>query len=300
MDRLILGLLAALAAAACYSVGVSCQALEARRVGLEHSLRLSLLRRLARRPRWRLGIAIDGCGWGLQAVALSLAPLTVVQPALAAGLVFLLAIGTRVTGDRIGRLEAGAVVVIAAGLAGVGWAAPAHSAEHASRAALLLAFVVLTAIVLGSYRLARRSERAGALIAAGAGIAFAGDALAMKLMTDDLAGRAWLGVSVWLVTMMAFAGLGTVSEMSAMQACPVTQVAPIVFLLDTLVPMALAPVLGREAWRSIPALTVSAAAVLAGGFVLARSAAVGSLLAEATSADSETARSPLAETSALT
>jgi drug/metabolite transporter (DMT)-like permease len=299
VDRLLLGLAAAFAAAACYSVGVSYQALEARRVGPEHSLHLSLLRRLVRRPRWLLGISIDGCGWALQAVALSLAPLTVVQPALATGLVFLLAIGNRALGERVGRVEAGAVAAIAAGLAVIGWAAPAHSSDHASPAALLLSFVVLTALALVPFALGRRSGHAGTLIAVGAGVAFAADALAMKMMTDDLARLAWLGLTTWLATMVAFAGLGTLNEMSAMQTCPVTQVAPIVFLLDTLVPIGLAPVLGGEAWRAVPALVASVAAVLAGGVVLARSRAVGSLLAEATSADSETARRPLAETSAI-
>jgi drug/metabolite transporter (DMT)-like permease len=299
VDRLLLGLAAAFAAAACYSVGVSFQALEARRVGLEHALRLSLLRRLVRRPRWLLGISIDGCGWGLQAVALSLAPLTVVQPVLAAGLVFLLAIGVVAMGERVGSVEIAAVVAIAVGVAGIGWAAPAHSTDHASLGPLLVAFALLGAVALVPPALGRRSGSAGVLIAAGAGVAFACDALAMKLMTDDLARRAWLGLAVWLAAMAAFAGLGTLNEMSAMQACPVIQVAPIVFMLDTLVPITLAPVLGGETWKTIPALAVSVAAVLTGGIVLARSRAVGSLLAEATRAESETARRPLAETSAI-
>jgi drug/metabolite transporter (DMT)-like permease len=300
VDRLLLGLLAAFAAAGCYSVGLSYQALEARRVGLEHSLRLSLLRRLVRRPRWLLGISIDGCGWGLQAVALSLAPLTVVQPALAAGLVFLLAIAVRAMGERVGRAEVAGVFAIAAGVAGLGWAAPAHSSDHASPAVLAGVFAAFAIAALVPYALARRAGRVGVLIAAAAGVAFASDGLATKFMTDDFAGRAWPGLAVWLAAMVAFAGLGTLSEMSAMQTCPVTQVAPIVFCLDMLVPVGLAPVLGGETWRSTAALAVSVVAVLAGGVLLSRSRAVGSLLAEATSTESETARRPLAETSAIT
>ncbi len=76
-----------------YSAGISLQALEARQVAKEHALRIGLLWRLARRPRWMLGITLDAGGWALQTLALTLAPLTLVQPALAVGLVFLLAIG---------------------------------------------------------------------------------------------------------------------------------------------------------------------------------------------------------------
>lgn len=300
MDHLLLGLAAVGAAAACFATGITLQALEARRVSVEHSLRVSLLYRLVRRPRWLLGISIDGCGWGLQALALGLAPLTVVQPALALGLVFLLVFGARTLGERVGRGEVVAVLAIAAGVAGLGWAAPAHSTDHATNLTLTLVFAAFAAAVLVPLALGRRTGRVGVVVAAGAGVAFASDGLATKFMTDDLAGRAWLGLAVWLAAMVAFAGVGTLSEMSAMQRSPVTQVAPVVFLLDTLIPVALAPVLGGETWTSIPLLAVSVAVVLAGGGFLARSRTVGSLLEEATSAERETARRPLAETSAIT
>src|ERR1700747_53544 len=93
MSRLLLGLLAAFGAAGFYSAGIALQALEARRVGPELALRFGLLRRLVRRPRWLAGLGVDPGGWGVQTLALTLAPLTLVQPALAAGLVFLLVIG---------------------------------------------------------------------------------------------------------------------------------------------------------------------------------------------------------------
>src|SRR5207253_492631 len=136
------------------------------------------------RRRHRLpAIAIDGCGWALQAVALGLAPLTVVQPALAAGLVFLLAIGVWAMGERVGRTEVAAVLAIAAGVAGLGWAAPAHSTDHASSGALALVFAVFAAVALVPYALARRARRAEPLLAAGAGVAFAFAGLAMKFVT---------------------------------------------------------------------------------------------------------------------
>ena len=47
----------------------------------EHGLRLSLLLRLLRRPRWLAGAAMNFLGWPLQTVALLLAPLTSCSPA---------------------------------------------------------------------------------------------------------------------------------------------------------------------------------------------------------------------------
>src|SRR2546428_9787648 len=113
MSRLLLGLLAAFGAAGLYSAGIALQALEARQIAKEHALRIGLLWRLVRRPRWLLGITLDLGGWALQALALALAPLTLVQPALAGGLVFLLMIGPGLLGEPVGRREVMASVPIA-------------------------------------------------------------------------------------------------------------------------------------------------------------------------------------------
>src|SRR5919108_5732094 len=91
----LLGMAAAVAASAMYNVAIALQAIEAREVPAEHGLRLSLLARLVRRRRWLAGAGLNFLGWPVQTVALLAAPLTVVQPCLAAGLLLLLAIGSR-------------------------------------------------------------------------------------------------------------------------------------------------------------------------------------------------------------
>src|SRR5581483_7832585 len=105
MTSLALGVLAALAASALYAVAVALQALEARAVPVEHSQRFSLLRKLARRPRWLGGTAIGLAGWACQALAVALAPVTLVQPLLATTLAFLLLAGRRFLGEGVGRRE---------------------------------------------------------------------------------------------------------------------------------------------------------------------------------------------------
>jgi hypothetical protein len=85
MVELVLGIGAAFGASSLYSVGIALQAMEAKAAPREEHLRLALLSGLLRRARWLLGTGISILGWPLQVVALLLAPLVVVQPALAAG-----------------------------------------------------------------------------------------------------------------------------------------------------------------------------------------------------------------------
>ena len=77
------GLACGVAAAACYELGYVAQAGDAR---AEDRNRPGLLLRLARRRAWLRGTTLVVCGLLLQLVALDLAPLSVVQPALVLGL----------------------------------------------------------------------------------------------------------------------------------------------------------------------------------------------------------------------
>src|SRR4051812_31253252 len=79
-----LGALAAATASSLFSVGLVLQASEARNIPESYALRPSLITQLARRPPWVLGGAVILIGFGFHVTALAIAPLTVVQPALAA------------------------------------------------------------------------------------------------------------------------------------------------------------------------------------------------------------------------
>jgi drug/metabolite transporter (DMT)-like permease len=124
MYRLELGVACAIVASILFDLAVALQALEARDVPREHGLRPSLLGRLVARPRWLFATLLGGAGWPFHIAALLLAPLTVVQPALASGLLLLLVLGDRMLSERVGRLEVGAVLAIVLGVAGLAWAAP--------------------------------------------------------------------------------------------------------------------------------------------------------------------------------
>lgn len=281
---LVLGIAAAVGASCLYNTSIALQALEARQVSDDHSLRPSLLLRLARNRRWLLATGLGLAGWPLEIAALLLAPLTVVQPCLASGLVLLLWLGERRLGERPGRREVLAVAAIVAGVGGVALCAPARSTEHAAPAAMALALCLVALPVLAPYAL-RRGGSAGLLAVISAGFGYAWTAIASKLLTDELSARNGILAALWLATAAGSEGLALMSEMSALQRRAATHVAPVMFSIQVLVPVILAPLVFGESWAATPlggALLVFFMAVaLAGTTLLAGSKAVGAILESA-------------------
>src|SRR6478735_5355924 len=107
---------------AMYALSTSLQALEARRTSSQEA-RASLLETLVRRRLWVLGTVRGLVAWPLQAIALSLASVAIVQPALGLGLIVLLVLGVRVLHERVGAREIGGAIAITAAVVVLGWAA---------------------------------------------------------------------------------------------------------------------------------------------------------------------------------
>jgi hypothetical protein len=286
---LALGVLSAVGASCLYNTSIALQALEAREVGGEHSLRVSLLGRLVRNRRWLGATALGLAGWPLEIVALLLAPLTVVQPCLASGLILLLWLGIARLGERPGRREYTAVGAIVIGVAGVAWAAPSRSTEHAGIVPVMIALVLIAVPLLAPYALRGRSRRAASLAVLSAGCGYAWTAIASKLLTDQLSGGAILAAAVWLATAAASEGLALLSEMSALQRRPATHVAPVMFAIQVLLPVVLAPLIFSESWAETPgggvALVAFLALAVAGTVLLAGSRAVGAVIESAHAED---------------
>ena len=72
--------------------------------------------RLARRPVWLAGLAADGLGYGLQALALGVGELLVVQPVITSGILFALPVSAWWSGRRLGRAEFAWACILAIGL----------------------------------------------------------------------------------------------------------------------------------------------------------------------------------------
>ncbi len=279
------GIVAAVGASLLYNTSIALQALEARQVPGEHSLRPSLIVRLVRNRRWLGATGLGLLGWPLEIVALLLAPLTVVQPCLVSGLILLLWLGATRLGESPGRREVAAVAAIIGGIAGVAWAAPERTTDHAETALLVLALVLVAIPVALPYALRGRAAAAGFLAVLSAGCGYAWTAVASKLLTDELAVGALLVAAAWLATAVASEGLALLSEMSALQARPATHVAPVMFAVQVLVPVLLAPLIFGESWAATPlggvALVAFMAVAVSGTFLLAGSRAVGAVIESA-------------------
>jgi hypothetical protein len=279
---LALGIICAIGASALYNTSIALQALEARDVGEEHALRVSLIGRLIKNPRWLLATGIGLLGWPLEIAALLLAPLTVVQPCLACGLVLLLWLGVTRLGERPGRREYGAVAAILVGVAGLAWAAPERTTGHAGAGPIAIALVLVTIPVVAPYVVRGRASAAGTLAVIAAGFGYAWTAIASKLLTDQLSAGSIFVAAIWLATAAASEGLALLSEMSALGRRPATRVAPVMFAIQVTVPVILAPLIFEESWSGTPGggagIVVSVLLVLAGVVALAGSPAVGAVI----------------------
>jgi drug/metabolite transporter (DMT)-like permease len=282
MYDLELGVACACIASVLFDLGVAFQAMEARVVSHRHALRPSLLGRLLARPRWVFATLLAGAGWPFHVGALLLAPLTVVQPALASGLLLLLVLGDRMLGERVGTLEVAAVAAIIVGVGGMAWAAPEHTTTHAGFARLAPALGALGLLAVAPFLARREVAAASALLPLSAGCAFAWTGISSKLLADYLSSSSWIPVLVWVAATGVVAAFGLVSEMSALQRRPATRVAPVVFVVQITVPVMLAPLITGESWSSTPlggvALAGFLALVAAGAAALGRTAAVGGLV----------------------
>jgi drug/metabolite transporter (DMT)-like permease len=229
-----LGLVAAVLAAACYECGYVLQALEAREAPREDALRASLLVRLARRKRWLAGTALSLCGAGLQVLALAHAPVTVVQPVLALGLVALLVLAQTVLHERLDTPELVGAGAVIAGVALVGIASPGRSNDVTSVTALVLLLAPVAVVAVLPFLLRERAPLGLAAAGAAAGDALA--AVALKLTADAAASsEAWLALLAALSAAVAGV-LALTAEMSALRGLPASRVAPVVLSAQVIVP----------------------------------------------------------------
>jgi drug/metabolite transporter (DMT)-like permease len=281
--ELALGFALALAAACCYETGYALQALEARRAPTEQALRPSLIGHLLKRPVWVGGIALALVGWPLQIAALSQAPITLVQPVLALGLLLLLALGVRVLGERVGPREIVAVLLIIGSVAVFAWAAPRDVGEVERGAGLVVALSILIAAALAPYavRLARGGGNPILLLVASAGAADGLAAFVAKIVAEDASDGALLGVVLWAALVAAVVIIGLISESTALQRFAATRVAPTVLVMQIVIPVVLAPLVGGEGWGGTPlggaVLGAALATIAVGAGLLASSPAVAQL-----------------------
>src|SRR5665647_598717 len=155
MTTILLGAVAAVVASTLYNVGLAVQALDARELPTDHGMRPALLGGLIRRPRWLAGTALTLVGWVAQVVALLLAPLALVQPALAAGLVPLMLIGAYMLHEPVHRRGMLGVAAIIAGVALLAWSAPDRTILDPGKPVFMISLAVIGLGMVVTFALAK-------------------------------------------------------------------------------------------------------------------------------------------------
>jgi len=278
---MIAGIAVALAAACCYELAYVTQALETRRAGGGERIEPTLLARLLRQPRWVAGTALSGVGALLQVWALTLAPLTIVQPTLALGLVLLLVLSATVLHEPVGRRERIGVALIVAGVAVAALTSAPAVGKAADPAAVLALVALLGVPTLLPFALRSLADARLRVLAAAAGDALA--AVGLKLVADA-ANRGTWPLAVVYAAGAALAGLlALTAEMSALQRTAATRVAPVVLAGQVLVPSLAGPLVFGEQWGRSPAadvlLALALLTVAGGAALLGASRAVADVIA---------------------
>jgi drug/metabolite transporter (DMT)-like permease len=283
MSSVAAGVALAALASVLFNAAIVIQAREAREVPQEHGLHVSLIGRLLRRPRWLLGAALGLTAFPLQTIALLWAPLTAVQPADATGLLVLLFLGVRLLHERVGRRELIAVVSIAVGIVALTIAAPKRQVTHVNGADVLVPMLIVAVVALAPLVFRRWVGANSIAVVVSAGAAFALGAFCAKIVADAIDRKAWGGMVIAVAIAAVASLVGTLSEQSALQRRQATQVAPIIFAIELLVPVALAVLVVGEDWErsSTIGIVVALALVVGGALSLARTPTVARLLGEA-------------------
>src|SRR6266581_2347232 len=215
MDKAVL---LAVAASLCTATASVCQRAGARNTGPAAGFDARLMIRLARQPAWLLGIAAMIGGFVFQITALRFGELALVQPILAAELLFVFGY-LAVAGSRRPKLRDW--LAAAAMSAGIGvflrLAAPSGGRLHAPGSSWLLAGLITAGVVaaalavasgLGRRPGASRGRRA-AVLGAATGISWGFMAAVIKELSAHLGGGPGAVVSAWSLYLLLAAGAVT-------------------------------------------------------------------------------------------
>ena len=279
-----LGFTLAFGAACCYDTGYALQALEARRAPARAALRPALLAHLLRRPLWVGGTLLSVAGWPLQVLALRHAPLTLVQPTLALGLLLLLVLGVRILGEHVGLREIAGVATIIGAVVVVALAAPNEPGKVSAGAWTVAALAVLGSVAVLPFAVSAVARSPVVLLVAGAGAADGLAAFVAKVVAQDVTHGEWLAVVAWAALVAAAVLLGVIAESTALQRAAATRVAPAVLSMQIAIPVILAPLVGGEGWGDSPlegaVLAAGLAALVVGVALVGGSRAVAGVIAE--------------------
>jgi drug/metabolite transporter (DMT)-like permease len=209
-----LGILLALACAFVTNLGFFYKhrgANEAPTVTVRHPLRSA--RALYSSKWFTLGMIIATGSWGLHVAALALAPMSVVQVALAGGVVLIAVMADQLFGFRVGRRQWLGLWLMAAGLVLLGVTLPAmHGADSHFSPVVMISFEAglfgLGGLLIMGPRMGGQAEHHGMMLGAAAGVLFGVSDTAIKALTGIVHAHGLLALTLspWL----AVAGLASI------------------------------------------------------------------------------------------
>jgi drug/metabolite transporter (DMT)-like permease len=152
-----------------------------------------------------LGMLTATASWGLHVAALALAPMSVIQVSLAAGVVFIAVMADRLFGFQVGRRQWVGLVLTAAGLVLLGLTLPVmHGAHSHFSDAAMISFEAglfgLGGLLIMGPRMGGRVEHHGVMLGAASGILFGVSDTAIKALTGITGAHGFMGLllSPWL------------------------------------------------------------------------------------------------------
>ena len=204
-----------------YALSNVLELMEAEQVPDEYALKLSLIARLIRRPRWLLGAVCDVVGYATQAAALALAAVVFVMPIVASGIVMALFLGAALTHRSVRPSDWLAAGVLSVGLAAFLYeVSPTGGGDVAPTGRWILAgptVIVGIGVCIAGARGVRGPPR-GALLGIAAGISFGAAAVLTKAVVHYLGDGAFAWVDHWESYAVAAASIGgVVIAQSALQ-----------------------------------------------------------------------------------
>ena len=245
---------------------------------------MGLVVRLTRRPVWLLGIASMIGGFVFQLTALRFGDLSLVQPILAAELVFVFGYLAIAGSGRVRCRDWLAAVAMSAGI-GVflRLASPSAGRLHAPGSSwlvsgLVTAAIVAAALVVGLGR-GRRPGAAGsrraAVLGAVTGISWGFMAAVIKELSSHLGGGPGAVLSNWSLYVLVAAGAATSAGLASLAAGPLAASQPGFTIFDPLSACLLGVVLFGEHIRAgavdLAGEALAVAVVIVGAVVLSRS-----------------------------
>jgi drug/metabolite transporter (DMT)-like permease len=152
-----------------------------------------------------LGMITATASWALHVAALSMAPMSVIQVSLAAGVVFIAVMADRLFGFQVGRRQWLGLFLTAAGLVLLGVTLPAMHGAHSHFSDVAMISFEATLFGLGGLlimgpRIGGRIEHHGIMLGAASGILFGVSDTAIKALTGITGAHGFMGLllSPWL------------------------------------------------------------------------------------------------------